>query len=1136
MAKRLLGVNECLKLSINQLVMLKDLRLDVYMSLPERYFDKDDKRVCKLVKSLYGLKQASRKWNEKLTSVLIENGFVQRNYLNEIDKVKEFLKSKFMIKDLGKLKYFLGIEPCKTPINVKINKVAKTTDVVSDEALVGITNYQKLVGKLIYLTHTRPDISYAVHVLNWAKCKVTRKSVTGYSVILGNSLVSWKMIWIMKILNELNVKVSLPTVNCDNSSAIQTAANPNVKVKSEDNVADIFTKGLSVVDHNSLISSFRINKVDPLSFKVGDLRRWWVGLVVEAVLASDGGGEACFSTPKTNNVVESRVKDTVGELKCRTEKVYLNDNSEELMENSSDIVEETPPSPRVDEEDKIYVAVGKDVKESQLTLRWALDNLGASKLCILHVHRPSEKVPFALRSKEAWLPNDAYDVQSLLHGSPWGILYTHQIVEHRAAEMQETNKLLDKYKQICQNAGVFAEVYYIAMNSIEKGIVEFILKHNIRKLVMGAAADKQFSKRMVDVKSKKAIYVKLKAPASCQIQFICKGKVIFTRQGTLDGVGVSNASPSASQNTTSGTGPNTLMPRSVSEGHNIRLQPNSPTQDYGRDASNNLGTKMSIFSSPNFDIASTSSSRLSSGRAFDEWSGISHLSAPQFSSRSIEFTDDSGRAQYTISEGSEIGSDYGAVTVFKEEVQIPPPSSVIISEERGVNDELYDQLEQAMAEADSSKRDAFEESIRRRKAEKDAMDTRRKVQALENIYGEELRRRKDIDETLRKTKEENENIKKEYKEVVEELRMALEQKSYLQSQVSDFDHTVQELKQKMSSTIKLLQNYKKERDELQVERDDAFRRVEELRARQPDEASSSSVSHFYNEFSFTEIKDATRNFDPSLKIGEGGYGSVFRGYLRHTEVAIKTMHSHNLHGTLEFQQEVNVLSKLRHPNIVSLIGACPDSWAIIYEYLSGGSLQDRLSCKENTLPLSWQNRIRIAAELCSVLIFLHSCGIVHGDLKPDNLLLDKNMVTKVSDFGICRVLSGQEFSNNNTFICQTGPKGTLLYMDPEFFSTGELTFKSDTYSFGVILLRLLTGKPALGLAKEVKSALNENTLKNILDPTAGNWPFVQAQQLAVLAIKCCDMIRQNRPDLASEVWRVLEPMQVFCGLSSSRFR
>ncbi|GKB41309.1 U-box domain-containing protein kinase family protein [Tanacetum coccineum] len=98
----------------------------------------------------------------------------------------------------------------------------------------------------------------------------------------------------------------------------------------------------------------------------------------------------------------------------------------------------------------------------------------------------------------------------------------------------------------------------------------------------------------------------------------------------------------------------------------------------------------------------------------------------------------------------------------------------------------------------------------------------------------------------------------------------------------------------------------------------------------------------------------------------------------------------------------------------------------------------------------------------------------------------------------------------------TGPKGTFLYMDPEFLSTGELTSKSDTYSFGVILLRLLTGKSALGLTKEVKCALNEKKLKNVLDPTAGDWPFMQAQQLAVVAMNCCDVVRKNRPDLAPE--------------------
>ncbi|GKC91519.1 putative RNA-directed DNA polymerase [Tanacetum coccineum] len=243
------------QLDVNNAFLYGDLEEDVYMSLPEGYFSKDDKRVCKLVKSLYGLKRAPRKRNEKLTSVLLESDFKQSNNSDEIDKFKIFLSSKFMINDLGKLKYFLGIEvlesneglvltrrkyylelltefgmlgckPCGTPIESKEGVVKLSKGIVGDTdyPLTRINNYQKLVGKLIYLTHTRPDISYAVHVLSpfmhaplqshlkltfrflrylktapgkgipfnkgsdlnlrvhvdsdWAKCKVTRKSVT----------------------------------------------------------------------------------------------------------------------------------------------------------------------------------------------------------------------------------------------------------------------------------------------------------------------------------------------------------------------------------------------------------------------------------------------------------------------------------------------------------------------------------------------------------------------------------------------------------------------------------------------------------------------------------------------------------------------------------------------------------------------------------------------------------------------------------------------------------------------------------------------------------------------------------------------------------------------------------------------
>ncbi|XP_024996112.1 U-box domain-containing protein 33-like isoform X4 [Cynara cardunculus var. scolymus] len=762
------------------------------------------------------------------------------------------------------------------------------------------------------------------------------------------------------------------------------------------------------------------------------------------------------------------------------------DNSE-IMEIRGEIVEETSPR---EVEDKIYVAVGKDLKESQSILRWALHNSGGRQICILHVHQPAEKIP--------------------IMGTKFRInqLEAHQVKTFHDEERQTMHQLIDKYKQICREVGVSVEVQHIEMESIEKGIVELLLQHNVRRLVMGAAADNKYSKRMVDLKSKKAIYVRLHAAASCQIQFICKGKIIFTRQSRLDGLGASISSPSLLPDTNSDSEQSSLRSKSVGGAQNTRLRLNSLTPEYHRGMSDNRGIRRPVITLPNDNLESTPVSRLNAGRASDEWSVISQRS-PSIGSRlstcSSDLVDDSALIPYATIGSGEIRSDYSAVPGFLEDIHRPSPPSVL--QEGGMNDELYDQLERAMAEAGNSRRDAFEESIRRRKAEKDAMEAKRRVKRSESLYANELRQRREIDEELEKTKEEHEDIKKELDEVAEELRMALEQKSFLESQVADFDQTIQELEQKMFSAVELLQNYKKERDELQVECDDALRSLEELREKQAEESSSSSTSRLYTEFSFSEIKDATCNFDPSLKIGEGGYGSIFRGFLRHTDVAIKMLNSHSLQGSSEFHQEVDVLSKLRHPNLVTLIGACPDAWIIVYEYLSGGSLEDRLNCKDNTPPLSWQNRIRIAAELCSVLIFLHSCDIVHGDLKPANLLLDKNLVSKLSDFGICRVLSQTEFSSNYTSLCcRTSPKGTFVYMDPEFISTGELTSKSDTYSFGIILLRLLT-----------------------------DWPFVQAQQLALLAMNCCDVVRENRPDLASEVWKVLEPMRVSCGLSSFRF-
>lgn len=160
-----------------------------------------------------------------------------------------------------------------------------------------------------------------------------------------------------------------------------------------------------------------------------------------------------------------------------------------------------------------------------------------------------------------------------------------------------------------------------------------------------------------------------------------------------------------------------------------------------------------------------------------------------------------------------------------------------------------------------------------------------------------------MEQALAKEKEELEKVNNLCSEVKEELEIALDQKSSMERQIAESEQMVKELEQKIISAVELLQNYKKERDELQTERDIALKEAEELRKKQG-EASSTHMPQFFSEFSFSELDEATRNFNPSLKIGEGGYGNIYKGVLRHTQVAIKMLHSHSLQGPSEFQQEV----------------------------------------------------------------------------------------------------------------------------------------------------------------------------------------------------------------------------------------
>ncbi|KAJ3696448.1 hypothetical protein LUZ61_000153 [Rhynchospora tenuis] len=314
------------------------------------------------------------------------------------------------------------------------------------------------------------------------------------------------------------------------------------------------------------------------------------------------------------------------------------------------------------------------------------------------------------------------------------------------------------------------------------------------------------------------------------------------------------------------------------------------------------------------------------------------------------------------------------------------------------------------------------------------------------------------------------------------------------------------------------------------ERDNAIKEVEELRQLSQQQAPCRQFIGCFAQFSYLELQDATNNFDESCKLGEGGFGVVYKGILHKTTVAIKMLKDGSSQGANEFNQEVEILGKIRHPNLVTLIGACLETRTLIYEYLPNGSLEDRLKCKNNMLPLSWQARVRISFEICSALSFLHCSkphGIVHGDLKPDNILLDSNNVSKISDFGLCRQLNWTD-SASMPYQWTDCLKGTLAYMDPDYFSTGKITPKYDVYSFGIMLLRLATCKDPRGIRNLVEEAKKKGTLNTLVDASAGAWPFKEVKKMILLGLRCSDPIRKNRPDISTKVWKELKSMVGIC--------
>ncbi|KAJ7943116.1 Wall-associated receptor kinase [Quillaja saponaria] len=289
-------------------------------------------------------------------------------------------------------------------------------------------------------------------------------------------------------------------------------------------------------------------------------------------------------------------------------------------------------------------------------------------------------------------------------------------------------------------------------------------------------------------------------------------------------------------------------------------------------------------------------------------------------------------------------------------------------------------------------------------------------------------------------------------------------------------------------------------------------------------------------FSYSELEEATNNFDHNKELGDGGFGTVYHGKLRDgREVAVKRLYENNYRRVEQFMNEVKILTLLRHKNLVSLYGCT--SWhsrelLLVYEYIPNGTIADHIHgdyAKPGSPP--WSIRMKIAIETASALAYLHASDIVHRDVKTNNILLDNNYCVKVADFGLSRL-----FPNHVTHI-STAPQGTPGYVDPEYHQCYQLTSKSDVYSFGVVLIELISSMPAvditrhrheinlanLAITKIQKSAFNE-----LVDPTLGFESDNEVKRMTIsvgeLAFQCLQQDKEMRPSM-DEVLQVLKRIE-----------
>lgn len=628
----------------------------------------------------------------------------------------------------------------------------------------------------------------------------------------------------------------------------------------------------------------------------------------------------------------------------------------------------------------------------------------------------------------------------------------------------ETNQMLLPFKQMCEQRKVHVEVVVIESDDVASAVAEEVTKYAVTKLVVGASTGGLFKSKHKGMSAK----ISVCTPRFCTVYAVSKGKLLIQPsdvqidESITDDTSEISFSSSSSSNYTSTTQTDSGSVASYAALHSSSLA----TQ------------RFQALSSMNQNLLSTNPSLNETNHSRGQSIDLGRGNVATSSARNSDFDRGLSRASSFRS----IVSDTDTWIYDQISLKDAPLTSKLASPNRQENFNLeLEKLRIELRHAQGMHAVAQTENI----------DASRKLNELSKRRSGESMKMKEI---IAK-----EEVAKELaRQEIEKYEAAAREASYLK------ECAEREASERKETELKAIRAAK-EKDKLE-------------------DALSGSTPQ-YRKFTWDDIVSATSSFSEDLRIGMGAYGMVYKCTLHHTTVAVKVLHSAGISQSKQFQQELEILSRIRHPNLLLLLGACPDHGCLVYEYMENGSLEDRLFQKNSTTPIRWFDRFRIAWEIASALSFLHSSKpqpIIHRDLKPANILLGGNLVSKIGDIGLSTVLNSDELS---TMYKDTAPVGTLSYIDPEYQRSGLISTKSDVYAFGLVMLQLLTAKPATALTHVVETAIEDGNLTDILDPKAGLWPFQETLDLARLALSCAELRRRDRPDLLDHVLPTLERLK-----------